>query len=103
MTPEEYMRDILQPTIKDLVQNRTSKRHAFLACVATYHMIDYLCGKRRKAVLRGEYRLQSAAFAAVDRITNGRAEAQSGRVRSPSRVAGRPADLAASAEGEAWL
>jgi hypothetical protein len=103
MTPEEYMRDIMQPTIKELIQNRTSKRHAFLACVVTYHMIDYLCGKRRKAVLRGEYRLQSAAFAAVDRITHGRAEAQSGRVRSPSRVAERPADLAASAEGEAWL
>ena len=49
MTPEEYMRDIMQPTIKDLVQNRTSKRHAFLACIVTYHMIDYLCGKRRKA------------------------------------------------------
>ena len=103
MTPEEYMRDIMQPTIKELIQNRTSKRHAFLACVVTYHMIDYLCGKRRKAVLRGEYRLQSAAFAAVDRIAHGRAEAQSGRARSPSRVGETPADLAASAEGEAWL
>ena len=103
MTPEEYMRDIMQPTIKELVQNRTSKRHAFLACVVTYHMIDYLCGKRRKAVLRGEYRVQSAAFAAVDRIAHGRAEAQSGRARSPSRVGETPADLAAFAEGEARL
>jgi hypothetical protein len=103
MTPEEYMRDIMQPTIKDLVQNRTSKRHAFLACVVTYHMIDYLCGKRRKAVLRGEYRVQSGAFAAVDRIAHGRAEAQSGRARSPSRVGETPADLTASAEGEATL
>jgi hypothetical protein len=74
MTSEEYMRDIMQPTIKELAQNRTSKRHAFLACVVTFHMIDYLSGKRRKAVLRGEYRLQSAAFAAVDRIAHGRGE-----------------------------
>ena len=103
MTPEEYMRDILQPTIKELVQNRTSKRHAFLACVVTYHMIDYLCGKRRKAVLRGEYRLQSPAFAAVDRIANGRAEAQSGRAPLPSRAGETPAGLAALAEGEASL
>ena len=101
MTPEEYMRDIMQPTIKELVQNRTSKRHAFLACVVTYHMIDYLCGKRRKAVLRGEYRVQSAAFAAVDRIAHGRTEAQSGRARS--RVGETPVDLAAFAEGEARL
>jgi hypothetical protein len=103
MTPEEYMRDIMQPTVKDLVQNRASKRHAFLACVVTYHMIDYLCGKRRKAVLRGEYRAQSAAFAAVDRIAHGRAEAQSGRVQSPSRVGEISLDLAAFAEGEARL
>ena len=97
------MRDILQPTIKDLAQNHTSKRHAFLACVATYHMIDYLLGKRRKAVLRGEYRLQSAAFAAIDRIANGRAEGQSGRARLPSRVGETPADSDAFAKGEASL
>jgi hypothetical protein len=103
MTPEEYMRDIMQPTIKDLAQNRTSKRHAFLACVVTFHMIDYLSGKRRKAVLRGEYRVQSAAFAAVDRIAHGRAEAQPGQGRSASRVGETPADLAALAEGQARL
>jgi hypothetical protein len=103
MTPEEYMRDIMQPTLKDLVQNRTSKRHAFLACVVTYHMIDYLSGKRRKAVLRGEYRVQSAAFAAIDRIAHGCADAQSGRGRSPSRAGETPADLTAFAEGEATL
>jgi hypothetical protein len=103
MTPEEYMRDILQPTIKDLAQNRASKRHAFLACVATYHMIDTLLGKRRKAVLRGEYRLQSGAFAAIDRIANGRAEGQPGRARPPSRVGETPADSDAFAEGETSL
>jgi hypothetical protein len=91
MTPEEYMREILEPTIKDLVQNRASERHAFLACVATYHTIDYLCGKRRKAVLRGEYRAQSAAFAAVDRIAHGRVDAQPGPKRSALRVAETPA------------
>jgi hypothetical protein len=87
MTPEEYMREILEPTIRDLGQNRASKRHAFLACVATYHTIDYLCGKRRKAVLRGEYRAQSAAFAAVDRIAHGRVDTQPGPERAALRVA----------------
>jgi hypothetical protein len=86
MTPDEYMREFMEPTIKDLVQNRASKRHAFLACLATYHMIDYLCGKRRKAVLRGEYRAQSAAFAAVDRIAHGRVDGQPGLRRAGSVV-----------------
>jgi hypothetical protein len=92
MTPEEYMSEILEPTIKDLVQNRASQRHAFLACVATYHTIDYLCGKRRKAVLRGEYRAQSAAFAAVDRIAHGRVDAQPGPKRSDARAAKLPGE-----------
>jgi hypothetical protein len=103
MTPEEYMREILGPTIKDLFQNRASKRHAFLACVATYHTIDYLCGKRRKAVLRGEYRAQSAAFAAVDRIAHGRADAQPGPKRSALRVAETPDSAAAFAEANAGI
>jgi hypothetical protein len=94
MTPDEYMRDFMEPTIKDLVQNRASKRHAFLACLVTYHMIDYLCGKRRKAVLRGEYRAQSAAFAAVDRIAHGRTDGQPGVRRSASRVDETSAGLA---------
>ncbi len=78
MTAEEYMREIVEPTITDLVQNRGSKRHAFLACVATYHTIDYLCGKRRKAVLRREFREQSSAFATLDRISNARSDPQTG-------------------------
>jgi hypothetical protein len=85
MSPDEYMREVLEPTIQDLAQNRASKRHAFLACLATYHLIDYLCGKRRKAVLRGEYRTQSAAFAVVDRIANGRGDGQQGPPRSALR------------------
>jgi hypothetical protein len=86
MTAEEYMREIVEPTILDLVQNRASKRHAFLACVVTYHTIDYLCGKRRKAVLRREFREQSAAFAAVDRISNARSDTQSGPRVSASHI-----------------
>jgi hypothetical protein len=95
MTPEEYMREIMAPTIKDLAHNRASKRHAFLACVATYHTIDYLSGKRRKAVLRGEYRAQSAAFAAVDRIAHGRVDAQPGP-KQPALHAETPADSPAA-------
>ena len=70
MTPDEYMREIVEPTIKDMVANRSSRRHAFIACVVTFHTVDYLAGKRRKAVLRAEYRRQSPAFAAIDRIAH---------------------------------
>lgn len=86
MTPDEYMREIVEPTIKDMVANRSSRRHAFIACVVTFHTVDYLAGKRRKAILRAEYRRQSSAFAAIDRIAHAAKRKQSGDRRSPLRV-----------------
>jgi hypothetical protein len=38
---ERYLKDIVEPTIKDFKDNPASVRHAFLACVATFHAIDY--------------------------------------------------------------
>ncbi len=86
MTPDEYMREIVEPTIKDMAANRSSGRHAFIACVVTFHTVDYLAGKRRKAVLRAEYRRQSPAFAAIDRIAHAVKHKQSGNRRSPLHV-----------------
>jgi hypothetical protein len=37
-----YLKDIVEPTIKDFEKNPSSVRHAFLACVATFHAVDYL-------------------------------------------------------------
>ena len=56
VTPHEYMREIVAPTIEDLAATPSSRRHAFIACVVTFHALDYLAGTRRKAVLRAEYR-----------------------------------------------
>ena len=37
-----YLDEIVDPTIIDLENNRTSVRHTFLACVAVFHAIDRL-------------------------------------------------------------
>jgi len=39
---ERYLGEVVEPTIKDLEANRTSVRHAFLACVVTFHAVDDL-------------------------------------------------------------
>ena len=52
----------------------------------TFHTVDYLAGKRRKAVLRAEYRRQSPAFAAVDRIAHAVKDKRSGDWRSALHV-----------------
>jgi hypothetical protein len=66
------MREIVDPTLKDLASNPSSRRHAFIACVVTFHAIDYLAGNKRKAIVRAEYRRQSRAFVAIDRIAHAR-------------------------------
>lgn len=72
MTADEYLRQVVEPTLKDFATNPGSSRHAFLACVATFHVIDYVAGATRKPILRAEFRQESSAFAAVDRIAHGR-------------------------------
>jgi hypothetical protein len=39
---KRYLDDIVEPTITDFENNPTSVRHAFLACVATFHTVDYI-------------------------------------------------------------
>ncbi len=39
---ERYLKTVVDPTIDDFKKNPASVRHAFLACVATFHAIDYL-------------------------------------------------------------
>jgi hypothetical protein len=72
VTPAEYMREILDPTLSDLASNPSSRRHAFLACAAAFHALDHLARDRPRAILRAQYRRQSPAFAAIDRIAHAR-------------------------------
>jgi hypothetical protein len=90
VTPDEYIRQIVEPTIKEMVANRSSMRHAFVACLATFHTLDYLAGNRRRAVVRGEYRRLSPAFAAIDRIAHAGGGKQSGDRRPRTGAHARP-------------
>ncbi|MGY3618404.1 hypothetical protein [Bradyrhizobium sp. USDA 10063] len=65
---EAYMREIVDPTIADFHAHPTSRRHAFLACVATYHCIDYI--KRPPGNLRKQFRDECPDFGTVDRVAH---------------------------------
>ena len=85
------MRQIVEPTINEMAANRSSMRHAVIACLAIFHTLDYLAGSRRKAVVRGEFRRLSPAFAAVDRIAHAADRKSPGDRRAPPR-GGAPGD-----------
>jgi hypothetical protein len=71
------MTEIVNPTINDFEANPTSRRHAFLACIATFHCVDYLSfrtksGKppKNKGNLLNDLRCKSNPFAVIDRVAH---------------------------------
>ncbi len=66
----EYLRQIVEPTVEDFKRNPTSARHAYLACVATYHAIDRVAYPKSVGNLRKEWGKQSLAFAMVDLVAH---------------------------------
>lgn len=73
-----YFQHLVEPTIKDFEANPTSVRHAFLACVATFHTVDYLSAPKRPGNLRKTIGDACPSFAFIDRIAHGFKHVSSG-------------------------
>jgi hypothetical protein len=49
MDAKQFADEIVDPTIAEFERKPSSRRRAFLACAATFHLIDYLhTGPERK-------------------------------------------------------
>ncbi len=70
MDAKQYMDEIVDPTIADFVANPTSRRHAFLACVVTFHTVDYLIRPKSPASRRKSFADLSPEYRVVDRVTH---------------------------------
>jgi hypothetical protein len=42
MTPADYMNEIVIPTLREFRHERRSRRRAYLACIAAFHLKDHL-------------------------------------------------------------
>ncbi len=82
MDARDYIRDIVEPTIADFDANPTSVRHAFQACVAIFHCVDYMSAGQSNAKLREKFRRECPAFAQIDRIANAFKHGQTGHKQS---------------------
>jgi hypothetical protein len=78
MDAASYMREIVDPTIHDFELNPKSRRHAFLACVTTFHCVDYLSFPKRPKNLREQLRNENSDFALVDRVAHALKHVESG-------------------------
>lgn len=68
----QYLTLIVEPTVEEFRRNPTSLRHAYLACVTTYHAIDRAAeiGGKRAANLRQVWGRQSQQFKLVDIVAH---------------------------------
>jgi hypothetical protein len=81
---EQYLTEIVTPTIADYEASPTSRRRAFLACVALFHSVDYLQYPDRDGNLRKRLRGESPDFANVDRIAHAFKHVSSGHLDDPT-------------------
>jgi hypothetical protein len=65
-----YLGQIVDPTIADFEKYPHSRRHAFLACLVTFHTLDYIEHPKNKENRRNDFRKKSNAFAIVDRVAH---------------------------------
>jgi hypothetical protein len=77
-----YLIDIVEPTIADFASNRTSARHAFLACVATFHCVDYLAHPKPSGNLRKDWNIECPAFGLVDDIAHAFKHVETGKPKN---------------------
>jgi hypothetical protein len=88
-----YLKEFVDPTIREFEQNPRSVRHAFLAYVATFHSVDYLAYPRKAQALRQDWSKHSPEFALVDRIAHAFKHVVSGNAASPQKQPLRSADV----------
>jgi hypothetical protein len=50
VTPNDYTREIVLPTMAEFVNDPMNVRRMYLACVTTYHLVDYLNPRDPKSV-----------------------------------------------------
>jgi len=91
MDAQSYMNEIVDPTIGDFEVEPTSRRRAFLACVATFHCIDYLTHPKKSKIIRREFQ-KNRSFAVVDRVAHAFKHVASGNRNAPYNP---PLDVAA--------
>jgi hypothetical protein len=84
MEIERYFEQIVDPTIADFEANPTSVRHAFVAAVVVFHVIDYLPRKTvSSSSLRDRFRKECSDFAVVDRIAHAFKHVETGHPDNP--------------------
>jgi hypothetical protein len=80
---EAYLMEMVEPTIAEFEKEPWSRRNAFLACVTTYHTIDYFPRPPFRGTWRKYVQSRSPTFTLVDRVAHAFKHMQTGHVDNP--------------------
>src|SRR5262245_21863812 len=76
MTPADFMDEIVVPTLRELRDDRRSRRRAYLACIAVFHLKDHLKEAGEKGIETTMRASCGVAFDVVRGVCNGTKHAQ---------------------------
>lgn len=71
MTPAGFMDEIVVPTLRELRDERRSRRRAYLACIAVFHLKDHLKEAGEKGIEATMRASCGVAFDVVRGVCNG--------------------------------
>jgi hypothetical protein len=100
MTPADYMNDIVIPTVREFRDDRRSRRRAYLACIATFHLRDYLKKAGEYGVIDAMWKSCGAADV-VRGICNGSKHAETDGSHAVAFRAGEDTERPPAVWGEA--
>jgi hypothetical protein len=65
---KRYLELIVEPTFEDFKRNPGSVRHAYLACLVTYHAVDRVTFPAKPGNLVDKWRQESFEFTLIEQI-----------------------------------
>lgn len=103
MTPADFMTEIVVPTVREFRDERRSRRRAYLACIAAFHVKDHLKKAGEKGIEEAMRVECGSAFDAVRGICNGTKHVQTDASHAVSFKAGEDWDRPPARLGEMVL
>jgi hypothetical protein len=92
MTPQQFMDEIVLPTIVELKNAPRSRRRAYLACIITFHLKDHLKAAGEKEIEKTMRATSGAAFDVVRSICNGTKHVQTDKTHKIPFAIGKDTD-----------
>ncbi|GMV63184.1 MAG: hypothetical protein AMXMBFR74_23520 [Parvibaculum sp.] len=100
MTPADYMREIVLPTLAEFREDRRTRRHAYLACIVAFHIKDHLKQAGEKHPEEKLRAVTGGAFDLVRSVCNGAKHVVADKSHATAFTAGRDVDRPPAVAGQ---